>query len=191
MIFYETGLGSDDVRKGLTDGQWYSVEAAITHIEKLPLYLDDTPGISLMEIRSKARRTKLKYGIELIGIDYIGLMKMVAKTRGDSRSEMIGYITHGLKNLAKELNIPVIVLSQLNRAIEMRGVKRPRLSDLRESGDIEQDADLVIFVHRPKTYGDPDWEDNVGELIIEKHRNGKCDTVKFRHTDNFSKLYDY
>lgn len=196
MICMETGISNDDIRNGLSDIQWNMVEGAISRIEKLPIFIDDTGAISLMDIRSKARRAKLKHNIGLIVIDYLGLMDIGKQSKQSTRDLDIGFVTRGLKALAKELDIPIILLCQLNRATEMhRSDPRPRLINLRESGNIEQDADLVIFIHRPEYYFKPDSdtgvESCVGELIVAKHRNGRLEDIKFRRRENFSDLMDY
>jgi replicative DNA helicase len=195
LILMETGMGSDDIRRGLTDGEWMMVDAAIHNIEKLKLFIDDTAALPIMECISKIRRAKMRHGVDLVVIDYLQLMKGI-KTRGDYNRDLeIGSITSALKSVAKELDIPIILLSQLNRSVEMRASKRPQLSDLRESGNIEQDADLVVFIYRGEVYHKPDAdigvEPNVGELIVEKHRNGKTGTIFFRKNDNFSQIYNY
>lgn len=195
LILMETGMGSDDIRRGLTDGEWMMVDSAIHNIEKLKLFIDDTPALPIMECISKIRRAKIRHGVDLVVIDYLQLMKGI-KTKGDYNRDLeIGSITSALKSIAKELDIPIILLSQLNRSVEMRASKRPQLSDLRESGNIEQDADLVIFIYRGEVYHKPDpdlgIEADVGEFIFEKHRNGKTGTVFFRKNPNFSKIYNY
>lgn len=191
MICSLTGLSFEDVRTGLTPDQWGKIEIAAGKIEKLPIYIDDTPSMPIMELISKARRLKMKHNIGMIVIDYLQLLRSDDKFNNRSQNERIGTITSSLKGIAKELKLPVVLLSQLNRATEMHGDKRPTLSNLRESGNIEQDADLVIFVHRPEYYKEPDAEHNVGELIISKNRNGRQDTVKFYHSENLSMVYDY
>ena len=157
-------------------------------LQDAPLYIDDTPALSIFEFRSKARRLKVQYDIQLIIIDYLQLMTGPSDTRGN-REQEVSSISRSLKAIAKELEIPIIALSQLNRSVETRGGnKRPQLSDLRESGAIEQDADIVAFIHRPEYYGMTHDESGIpippgtAEFIVAKHRNGATDIInlKFR-----------
>jgi replicative DNA helicase len=167
-------LGSDDYSRLL---------AACGEISKLPIYIDDTPGLSLLAMRSKARRLKERHGIGFIAIDYLQLMS--SGTRVESRQLEVSEISRGIKAMARELDVPVLCLSQLNRAAEQREGHRPRLSDLRESGSIEQDADVVMMLHREEYYhrADPNWADEnpdkvgTAELILAKQRNGPTGTV--------------
>ena len=174
--------------------EWKAIGEAQDKISKAPLYIDDTPSLSIFELRAKARRLKEKSNVELIIIDYLQLMTGV-EGKGNREQEISG-ISRGLKSLAKELNIPIIALSQLSRAVESRGGnKRPQLSDLRESGAIEQDADIVMFIHRPEYYGimeDENGNSTIGmaELIIAKHRNGPVDTVGMRYVSQFTRFCD-
>lgn len=174
----------------------YDVERLIfvtTELKKDQLYVDDTPNLLLLELRAKIFTLVHKHGVKLVVIDYLQLMKY----EGNSRDEGIGLISKGIKAIAKELNIPIILLSQLSRAVEQRGgSKRPQLSDLRESGSIEQDADAVWFIYRPEYYGlTQDEQGNslvgVAELIIAKHRNGALDTVSLNFIGKFMKFTDY
>ncbi len=173
----------------LNDVEWNQLLNRIQRLNGLPLYVDDTSGLSMMELRTKARRLVREHGIKLIVIDYLQLM--TAGIKLGSREQEVSTISRSLKQLAKELNIPVIALSQLNRKLEDRGNKdkRPQLSDLRESGAIEQDADIVCFIHRPEYYlkasvdGDGNNIKGKAEFIVAKHRSGSTDTVDmfFRH----------
>ncbi|WP_457677520.1 replicative DNA helicase [Thermovibrio sp.] len=147
-------------------------------IGQASIYIDDTPGISILEMRAKARRLKSEKGLDLIIVDYLQLMRGIRRT--ESRQQEVSEISRSLKALAKELNVPVIALSQLSRQVEHRADKRPQLSDLRESGSIEQDADIVMFIHRPEVYKknpEPE-EEGIAEIIIAKQRNGPTGTVK-------------
>jgi replicative DNA helicase len=192
MICMETGYSFEDIRSGLTQDQWGSIEVAIGKLEKMPIWIDDTPKMPILELISKSRRLKLKHNIGLIVIDYLQYIQPNILYKNTNKNELIGDITSSLKALAKELNVPVICLSQLNRATEQRADKRPQLSNLRDSGNIEQDSDIVIFVHRPEKVKDPDWtEHNVGEFLLEKHRNGRLGKVLFRHAENLSKIFEY
>lgn len=198
LIVAESGLDSRDVRNGNLSGeQWKHLEASIKPLAGASLFIDDTPALSIFEFRSKARRLKTQYDIQLIIIDYLQLMTAATDNRNGNREQEVAMISRSLKAIAKELDIPIIALSQLNRSVESRGgSKRPQLSDLRESGAIEQDADLVAFIHRPEYYGltvDEDGAPTQGmaEIIIAKHRNGAVDTVKLRFRKEQARFMDY
>ncbi|MFR7708432.1 MAG: DnaB-like helicase C-terminal domain-containing protein, partial [Alistipes inops] len=197
LIVAESGLSSADVRSGkLTAEQWRHLEQTTRILPTAPLFIDDTPALSIYELRSKARRLKAQHDIQIIIIDYLQLMTGNADSRGN-REQEVASISRGLKSIAKELNIPIIALSQLNRSIESRsGLKRPQLSDLRESGAIEQDADIVAFIHRPEYFGFTQDEDGnptagMAEIILAKHRNGATDTVKLRFRKEQARFLDY
>lgn len=197
LIVSESGLTSNDIRTGkLSPDQWKHLESSIKPLANAPLFIDDTPALSIYEFRSKARRLKTQYDIQLIIIDYLQLMTGSNDSRGN-REQEVASISRSLKAIAKELNIPIIALSQLNRSVESRGgSKRPQLSDLRESGAIEQDADIVAFIHRPEYYGLTQDEDGtptagMAEIIIAKHRNGAVDTVKLRFRKEQARFMDY
>jgi replicative DNA helicase len=180
--------------KAIEDYHWELINRAVGNISNAPLFIDDTPSLSIMELRAKARRLSNKNSIKLIIIDYLQLMTGDA-TKGN-REQEIASISRNLKALAKELNIPIIALSQLSRAVEGRGGdKKPQLSDLRESGAIEQDADIVIFPHRPEYYGvieDGSGNSTVGkgELIVAKHREGRTDTAIVSYYAKYTKFCD-
>ncbi|MBE5033542.1 replicative DNA helicase [Gallalistipes aquisgranensis] len=197
LVVAESGLDSRDVRNGnLNPEQWKHLETSIKPLANAPLFIDDTPALSVFEFRSKVRRLKTQYDIQLIIIDYLQLMTGTPETRGN-REQEVASISRSLKAIAKELNIPIIALSQLNRSVESRGgSKRPQLSDLRESGAIEQDADIVAFIHRPEYYGltvDEEGLPTAGmaEIIVAKHRNGAVDTVKLRFRKEQARFMDY
>jgi replicative DNA helicase len=173
--------------------EWEQIESAQAQFENLDIYIDDTASISLMEIRAKARRLKMKKGIQIIFIDYLQLMS--GDSKSGNREQEISKISRGLKILSKELDIPVVCLSQLSRATEQRPDKKPQLSDLRESGAIEQDADCVTFVFRPEYYGFEEDENQMStknrvDLIQAKNRGGETGEISIRRTPNFSKFYD-
>jgi len=196
LIVAETQLASDKIRNGrLEDFEWEQLEYKIKDLDKAPLYIDDTPAISIYELRAKCRRLKQKYDIQAVIIDYLQLMTGPKENMG-SREQEVSTISRSLKSVAKELNIPIIALSQLNRSVEMRsGNKRPQLSDLRESGAIEQDADLVLFIHRPEYYGiETDEAGNslrgIAEIIVAKHRNGPVGDVRLKFIRDFAKFAD-
>lgn len=174
-----------------------SIEELLKQTENLinlPVHIDDTSGLSIIELRSKARKLVMKHGIKLIVVDYIQLMR----GEGHNREEEVSSISRGLKSIAKDLNIPVVGLSQLNRKCEERASKRPQLSDLRESGTLEQDADIVIMLHRPALYGFLEMETDEGnvssggvmELIISKNRNGVTGSIFLHHNDSLTKIQD-
>lgn len=188
-------LESDKIKSGrLVKEEWAMLDYHLADLSNAPLYIDDTPSLSIFELRTKARRLKREHDIQLIIIDYLQLMN--GGTSYGSRQEEVSTISRSLKGLAKELNIPIIALSQLNRGVENReGIegKRPQLSDLRESGAIEQDADIVCFIHRPEYYRI--YEDEKGndlrglaEIIIAKHRNGAVGDVRLRFEGAFTRF---
>jgi len=194
LIVAETQLPSENIRNGrLANYQWEQLEYKIKDLEQAPVYIDDTPAISIFELRAKCRRLKQKHDIQAIIIDYLQLMTAGQSGMG-SREQEVSTISRSLKSIAKELDIPILALSQLNRSVEMRsGNKRPQLSDLRESGAIEQDADLVIFIHRPEYYGlDTDEEGNslkgIAEIIVAKHRNGAVGDIQLKFTREFARF---
>ncbi len=176
MISMETNIPSHKLREGkLDERDWSRFTAATTRLSELPIHLDDTPALSTQELRSKARRLYLEYGLDLVMIDYLQLMTTPYKS--ENRVQEISYISRSLKQLARELNIPVVAAAQLSRAVEQRNDKRPILSDLRESGSIEQDADIVMFIYRDAYYNTDSPEGNRTEINVTKHRNGPTGTV--------------
>ena len=190
LISSETALSSEKLRTGkLEDHEWQQLNVKVKDLEKAPLFIDDTPSLSIFDLRAKARRLKQQNDIQLIIIDYLQLMTAGGNQKGGgNREQEISTISRNLKGLAKELDIPVIALSQLSRAVETRGSsKRPLLSDLRESGAIEQDADIVSFIYRPEYYKIEQWDDDEqgptegqAEFIVAKHRNGSLDNILLR-----------
>lgn len=182
-------------RRGIADEQMIFVEKDCERLINVPLFIDDTPSITIQELRSKARKLKREHKIDFIVVDYLQLMSGDKNAnRGGNREQEISGISRGLKALAKELQIPIIALSQLSRAVETRGGdKRPILSDLRESGAIEQDADIVIFLHRPEYYGIFEYQGGestlgLAEIIFAKHRNGATGTEKLKFIDRLTKF---
>ena len=198
LLSMESEIGSTKLRNGqLETYEWQQLHAAIERLSKAPIFIDDTPGINIFELRAKCRRLKAQHGIDMIIIDYLQLMTSgTGDSKSGNREQEISAISRALKGLAKELNVPVIALSQLSRAVESRGgSKRPQLSDLRESGAIEQDADIVGFIYRPEYY--QILEDEAGnstkgmaDIIIQKHRNGSLGDVHLRFKGEFSKFMD-
>ena len=196
LISAESGLTSEMLRKGdLQDYQWQQLNTRISKLIDAPLYIDDTPALTIFELRAKCRRLKAQHDIEMVFVDYLQLMSPGYDSRGN-REQEISNISRSLKALSKELDIPILALSQLSRAVETRaGTKRPILSDLRESGAIEQDADLVIFIYRPEYY-QLEFDDagnstlGMAEIIIAKHRNGPLADIKLRFIRNFAKFVE-
>ncbi len=198
LISAEAEVESEALRKAqLSDSDWSRIILKTKKLAEAPIFIDDTPALSVLELRAKARRLKAQHNIQLIIIDYLQLMSSDSGKFSGNREQEIAFISRSLKQLAKELNIPVIALSQLSRAVETRGgVKRPQLSDLRESGSIEQDADIVLFLYRPEYYGLTEDEEGMptkglAELIVAKHRNGALDTVKLKYVSQFTKFEDW
>lgn len=180
----------------LNPEDWSLLNSRINHLMSLPIYLDDTPGMTISEISAKAKRMKQKYKIDMIIVDYLQFISSSEKTKNQTRDQEVGYYSRTLKNLAKELDIPVIALAQLNRAVDTRADKEPVLSDLRESGSIEQDADIVTFLTRPEYYGIKETDlgkstDGLAELIIAKHRNGRCDKISLKFDKRTTGFRDY
>ncbi|MFA9391192.1 MAG: replicative DNA helicase [Prolixibacteraceae bacterium] len=195
LIAAESELGSDKIKKGsLVGDDWDRLNAAIQILDEAPIFVDDTPALSIFEFRAKTRRLKMQHDIGIILVDYLQLMTAGSDNKG-SREQEVSLISRSLKAIAKELDVPIIALSQLNRSVESREGKRPQLSDLRESGAIEQDADMVCFIHRPEYYGITEDEEgnslrNVAELIIAKHRNGAVGDVKLTFRKELAKFMD-
>ena len=191
MLCAEGLIESQRLRVGDLDEQdWQKLIAAADKFSKAPLYIDDTPGISIMELRSKARRLQQEKGLSLILIDYLQLMQGRNNKGNDNRQQEISEISRSLKSLARELNVPVIALSQLSRSVESRQIKKPMLSDLRESGSLEQDADIVMFLYREDYYNAETENKNITDVIIAKHRNGPVDSIQLFFHKQFTKFAD-
>lgn len=195
LIASETGIGSDKLKRAdLKDYEWQQLTTQLDKLSDAPIFIDDTPAINIFELRAKCRRLKMQHDVQLIVIDYLQLMSGNAEGRGGNREQEISAISRALKSIAKELSVPVIALSQLSREVEKRTTdKRPQLSDLRESGAIEQDADMVLFLYRPAYYGFTEDEQgndvrDVTEVIIAKHRNGALDKVKLKFEPRFTRF---
>ena len=192
FIASQASIKGDDLRKGkVPQTRWAKILAASNRLAESALFVDDSSDLSVLDVRAKTRRLAQQQadGLGLVLIDYLQLMR--ATGQSDNRAEQVGQISRGLKTLARELEVPVIALSQLNRGVEQRTEKRPVLSDLRESGAIEQDADLVMFIYRDEYY-DPETEDEgIAEVIIQKHRNGGLGTVKLTFQKDFPRFMSY
>ncbi len=191
MLCSEATIDSQRLRIGeLEERDWTKLISAADRLSSAPIYIDDTPGITVMEMRSKARRLKIEHDLQLIIIDYLQLMQGSSNKGGDNRQQEISEISRSLKALARELNLPVIALSQLSRSVESRQIKKPMLSDLRESGSLEQDADIVSFLYREDYYNPETENKNITDIIIAKHRNGPVDTVQLFFHKQFTKFCD-
>ncbi len=187
MLSSQARIDSGRLRTGrLEDAHWRALGEALGRMNDAPLYIDDTPSITMLEIRAKARRLKQRAGLELIVVDYLQLM--TANRRTDNRVQEVAEFSRGLKMLAKELDVPVVALSQLSRQPEARTDKRPMLSDLRESGSIEQDADIVGFIYRDEVYDADSPDKGTAELIIAKHRNGAVGKVQLAFLSHYAKF---
>jgi replicative DNA helicase len=194
MISAEAELESEKIKKGnLAEHEWAQLVHKTSRLSSAPIFIDDTPALSILELRAKCRRLKAEHGIQVIVIDYLQLMR---GEQGGNREQEIASISRSLKGIAKELSVPVIALSQLSRSVETRGGdKKPQLSDLRESGSIEQDADIVMFLYRPEYYKITVDEEGMptqgtGEVIIAKHRNGSTGNVKLKFIGKYTKFAD-
>jgi replicative DNA helicase len=187
LLSSEARIDSSRIRTGrLDDSDWRKLGDALGALAEAPLFIDDTPSITLMEIRAKCRRLKQKHGLGLVVIDYLQLMQSSRRT--ESRQQEVAEISRGLKMLAKELDVPVVALSQLSRQPESRTDKRPQLADLRESGSIEQDADIVAFIYRDEVYDEDTPDRGIAELILAKHRNGPTGIVRLAFLDHLTKF---
>lgn len=191
MLCAEASIDSQKLRIGeLEDDDWTKLINAADRLSGAPIFIDDTAGISVLEMRSKARRLKVEHDLSLIIIDYLQLMQGSGGKGGENRQQEISEISRSLKGLARELGVPVVALSQLSRSVESRQVKKPMLSDLRESGSLEQDADIVAFRYR-EDYYNPDTENkNITEIIVAKHRNGPVDSVQLFFHKQFTRFAD-
>lgn len=190
MLCSEARVDAHALRTGrLPENEWPKLSRAAGRLSEANIYIDDTPGLSIMELRAKARRLKMEKNIKMIVVDYLQLVH--GPKNAQSREQEISAISRSLKALAKELDVPVMALSQLSRAVEARNPKRPMLSDLRESGAIEQDADVVMFIYRPEFYGEKETEDGqpaegMAEVIVGKHRNGPIGTAVLQFNKQFA-----
>lgn len=188
LLATETGVDSHRLRLGnIDDSEWDRISRAFGRLAEAEIYIDDSANASVMDVRSKARRLQAENGLDLIIVDYLQLM---SGRRTDNRVQEIAEISRGLKGLARELNIPVVALSQLSRAVETRADHRPMLSDLRESGSIEQDADIVMFIFRDDKYDENSEKKGIAELIIAKHRNGPVGSVNLRFFERTARFAD-
>ncbi|MDQ3168191.1 MAG: replicative DNA helicase, partial [Chloroflexota bacterium] len=188
LLSMETGVDSHRLRLGqIDDGEWDRISRAFGRLSEANIFIDDSAAAGVMDIRSKARRLQAEHGCDLIVVDYLQLM---SGRRSDNRVQEISEISRGLKGLARELNVPVVALSQLSRAVETRADHRPMLSDLRESGSIEQDADIVMFIYRDEKYDENSDKKGIAEIIVAKHRNGPVGSINLRFFDQTARFAD-
>jgi replicative DNA helicase len=187
LIAQETAIDSQRLRLGqMQDDEWPLFTQAVSTLSDTQIYLDDTPAITPLQLRTKCRRLHMEIGLDLIIVDYLQLM--TGDTRIDNRVQEVSYISRNLKVLARELNVPVLAAAQLSRAVEQRADKRPVLSDLRESGSLEQDSDVVMFIYRPDQYETDTLRENIAEIIISKHRNGPVGSVELVFRKSLAKF---
>ena len=191
ILSSESGVSNHLIRAGmLSERNWRDLADAAARLSKAKIYVDDTPGMDVMELRAKARRLKMETGLDMLMVDYLQLMAVKGKV--ESRNQEISQISRGLKGVAKELNVPLVSLSQLSRRPEQRtGDHRPQLADLRESGSIEQDADLVAFIYRDEVYNKDTEEKGIAEIIIAKQRNGPIGDFKLVFRHDITKFFNY
>ncbi len=195
LIIAETDIPGEKIKNGrLSEEEWKQLDTRIKRLVQAQIFIDDTPAISIFELRAKCRRLMAQHKLDIVIVDYLQLMS--GPENAGSREQEVSNISRSLKSIAKELNVPILALSQLNRSVEMRGgTKRPLLSDLRESGAIEQDADMVVFIHRQDKFGIPTFEDGsstkgIAEIILAKNRNGPVDDVRLRFREEKAQFLD-
>jgi replicative DNA helicase len=193
LMCSEARVDSSRLRRGkLQDSDWPKISHALGRLAEAPIFIDDSASVTIMEMRAKCRRLKAKHGLGLVILDYLQLMQPSSRIRADNRVQEIGDISRSLKILARELDLPVIAVSQLSRNVEHRTDKRPMLADLRDSGTIEQDADIVMFIYRDEVYDPNSTQKGLAEIIIAKHRSGpigKVDLAFLNHYTKFESLY--
>jgi replicative DNA helicase len=188
LLSMESGVDSPRIRAGhLNEQEDRKLDAAMNHLAKAPIWVDDTPSIPIMELRSKARRLSAEHALDMIVVDYL---QLVASEGGESRVQELGQISRALKALARELRVPILALSQLSRAVEQRTPHIPQLSDLRESGALEQDADVVLFIYRDEKYNPDTDKKGVADIIVAKHRNGPTGQVQLLFLERTTKFLD-
>jgi replicative DNA helicase len=187
LIAQETGIDSQRLRTGrLSESEWPLFTHAIEVLSDTNIFLDDTPAISPIQLRTKCRRLHLEFQLDLVLVDYLQLMS--GDVRSENRVQEVSYISRNLKVLARELGIPVLAAAQLSRAVEQRADRRPVLSDLRESGSLEQDSDVVMFIYRPDQYEQDSIKENLAEIMIAKHRNGPVGSIELVFRSNLAKF---
>jgi replicative DNA helicase len=188
LLSMESGVDSPRIRSAnLNEQESRKLDAAMNHLARAPIWVDDTPSIPIMELRSKARRLSAEHTLDMIVVDYL---QLVASEGGESRVQELGQISRALKALARELRVPILALSQLSRAVEQRTPHIPQLSDLRESGALEQDADVVLFIYRDEKYNPDTDKKGVADIIVAKHRNGPTGQVQLLFLERTTKFLD-
>jgi len=191
LVAQVSGIDAQRLRLGqLKDEEWPAFAEAIGHLSELPIYIDDTPSITVLQLRTKCRRLASERGLDMIFLDYLQLMD--SDFRSENRVQEVSYISRSLKGLAREIDVPLMTASQLSRAVEQRQDKHPVLSDLRDSGSLEQDADIVMFIYRDELYNENTERPNIADLMIAKHRSGPTGTVQLyfrKHLAQFTDVY--
>lgn len=189
MVAQISNIDAQRLRLGqLKDNEWPAFAEAIGHLSELPIFIDDTPSITVMQLRTKCRRLASERGLDIIFLDYLQLMD--SDQRSDNRVQEVSYISRSLKGLARELDIPLMTASQLSRAVEQRQDKHPVLSDLRESGSLEQDADIVMFIYRDELYNENTENPNIADVMVAKHRSGPTGTIQLFFNKKLTKFAD-
>jgi len=189
MIAGLSRIDAQRLRLGqIQDDEWPRFAEAIGHLADLPIYIDDTPSISVLQLRAKCRRLASEHGLDMVFVDYLQLMS--GDFRTDNRVQEVSYISRSLKGLARELDVPLMTASQLSRAVEQRSDKVPVLSDLRESGSLEQDADIVMFIYRDELYHPETEKPHIADLIVSKHRSGPTGTIQLFFNNRFTQFAD-
>ncbi len=192
LICSEARISMHDLRRGnIKQHQWEDISRAMGVLNELPIYLDDTGALTVSEVRTRSRRLKSKHGLAAIFIDYLQLLRPGALSRNANRNEELSEICRTLKVTAKDLEVPIVACAQLNRGVETRNDKRPMLADLRDSGSLEQEADIVAFLYRDGYYNPEGPDPSATEFIIAKHRNGPTGTVKLRFEKEFTLFVPY
>ncbi len=187
LIAQETGINSQRLRSGdIRDDEWPLFTQAVSALGETYIFLDDTPAITPLQLRTKCRRLHMEFGLDLVIVDYLQLM--TGEGRMENRVQEVSYISRNLKVLARELSVPVLAAAQLSRAVEQRADKRPMLSDLRESGSLEQDSDVVLFIYRPDQYDTDPLKENIAEIVVSKHRNGPVGSVELVFRKDLAKF---
>jgi replicative DNA helicase len=190
LVAMETGINTQKLRTGqLTQPEYSKFVQSAGILGSLPIYIDDTPALTPLQMRTKCRRVQHEYGLELVIVDYLQLMSG-GGTFENNRVQEISYISRSMKEMARELNVPVFSAAQLSRAVEQRQDKHPQLSDLRESGSLEQDADIVAFLYREVVYNEATESPKRADIIIAKHRNGPTDTISLIYENSLTKFMD-
>jgi replicative DNA helicase len=189
LVSAETGIDAQRLRLvDLQENDWALLSHAMGVLSELPIFIDDTPSISALQLRTKARRLDAEHGLDLIFVDYLQLM--TGDTRVENRVQEVSYISRMLKGLARELDVPLVAASQLSRAVEQRTDKRPVLSDLRESGSLEQDADVVMFIYRDELYNEETERQHIADILVSKHRNGPTGVIQLFFRQQLAQFLD-